>query len=163
MSEQLAVIDVPAIRPPGVTPRQWRLAALLPRCESAAEAMRQAGYALVTVDRNGRRAVGSAGVQRAKDAQDAALRDKARGINSLAAKAFGLAEDRLKELEVRDLLSFGLNGVKVASEIGESVVATGSGTDWKIRLRRAMRLAYRFGYNKGRIPPPTTRNPKGIE
>ena len=85
-----------------------------------------------------------------------ALVDKARGINGMAAHALTLAKDRLKELEVRDLLAFGLNGTKVAAEIGESVVATGSGTDWKIRLRRAMRLAYRFGYNAGRIPPPTT-------
>ena len=144
MSEALAVIDTPTILPKGVTRRQWRLAALLPRCETAAEALRLAGYSANTINGNPGRQVGLVGVRRATEEIARRQADTARGLDSLSNRALSLGADKLHELDARELLSFGLNGKKVAAEIGENIEATGSGDAWKQRLRRACRLMARL-------------------
>ena len=156
MSQTLQTIEKLPPLPPKVTKRQMRLAALLPRCETAAEAMRLAGYSTQTIDKRSRSTTGSIGVRRAEEAIAAEQADKARGLVAFGIKGLANSEADLAALEPRDRFAVSFKAIELGHAVGENVTASGNGTDWKIRLRRAMRLAYRFGYNKGRIPPPTT-------
>ncbi len=145
MSEALTVVDVPTIRPPGVTKRQWRLAALLPRCETAAEAMRQAGYAVSTIDRNSRPQLGTVGVRRATEAIATIQADRARGIHGVSALALKTVEADLKELEPRDRIATGLKAAEIAAALGENVTQTGDGDSWKRLLHRYVERAFLRG------------------
>ena len=143
-SQELAVIDVPTIRPPGVTKRQWRLAALLPRCETAAEALRLAGYSAKTIDRNGGRQVALGGVRRATEAIARQQADSARGLLGVAKRAMAKGDADVAELEPRDRLAFGLKAYELAHQIGENVEQAGNAEAWRQRLRRACRLMARL-------------------
>lgn len=145
MSEALTVIDVPDTLPIGVTKRQWRLAALLPRCETAAEALRLAGYAPKTIDRMSRPTLGTLGVRRAREAQQLIRADSARGLAATARLAHKEIASDLNELEPRDRIAAGFKAYELAASLGENIEQDGSGEAWKLRLRRAIRLAYHFG------------------
>jgi len=156
MSQALQAIDKLPPLPPKVTKRQMRLAALLPRCETAAEAMRLAGYSAQTIDKQSRSTTGSIGVRRAEEAIAAEQADKARGLVAFGIKGLANSEADLAALEPRDRFAVSFKAIELGHAVGENVTASGSGTEWERRLRRAIRLAYRFGYNAGRIPPPAT-------
>ncbi len=149
MSEALAIKTITAtvIRPPGVTKRQMRLAALLPRCETAYEALKRAGYENSTALGAARRISDSLGVKLATKAIEATGLDKARGLVALGQEL--IASANRDELADRDKIVLGLAAVKQGHEIGESVEASGSGSAWKQRQRRAIRLALRMGYAAG--------------
>ncbi len=149
MSEALAVIDAIPL-PKGVTKRQMRLAALLPRCETAAEALRLAGYSEVTIRNNGYRQVALGGVKRASEAIANSQLDKARGLMGLADAALADRSALLEQLDARDRIQTGLAAIKLAHEIGETVQQVGDGETWRARLRRGLRLAMHLGYVAGR-------------
>lgn len=155
----LAVIETPAVLPKGVTRRQWRLAALLPRCETAAEAMRQAGYAFNTIDRNSRPILGTRGTRRAIEVQALSLSDRARGLVGASNRALAGVEDDVKALEPRDRLAFGLKAVELAHQLGENVEQSGSGDDWKHRVRRACRLMAKLTEARLRRLPDVVHSP----
>lgn len=77
----LQVINVdltqPPTRPKGVTPKQWRLALLYPRCETAYEAAILAGYKPSTAAARAGRMSAAIGTLRAAQAQQAAELDSA--------------------------------------------------------------------------------------
>ena len=152
----LAVLEVeqPLVRPKGVTPKQWRLAALYPRAESAYQAMIQAGYTHNTSAKTASNILDRIGVKRAREAQDAAKLDSARGLAGVGKVALATIDADIKELDPRDRISVGLKATELAHQLGENVEQTGSADGWKQRLRRAIRLAYRFGYNKAAASPP---------
>ena len=150
MNEALTVIDVPAIRPPGVTKRQWRLAALLPRCETAAEALRLAGYSESTIRNNGYRQVALGGVKRASVSIQAQQLDSARGLVGLANKALTQGAASMDELDAQEKLGFGLKAMELAHQLGEHVQDRGDGDRHRYRLRRAISLAYHFGMLAGK-------------
>ncbi len=161
MSEALAVIDVPAVLPKGVTRRQWRLALLLPRAESAAQALRQAGYSASTINGKPGRQTGLVGVKRATEAIAALQADRARGLLAAGNAALSTVTEDLKQLDPRDRLAAGIKFIETAHAIGENVTQEGNADAWRSRQRRAMRLAYRMGYRMGynaalKAAPPTT-------
>ena len=82
---ELPDVQQPPSRPKGVTARQWRLAALYPRCKTSVEALIQAGYARATANGVAKRTFDSTGVQRAMVAQQQAKLDSARNINGITA------------------------------------------------------------------------------
>lgn len=154
-------VDVPVIRPKGVTAKQWRLAALYPRAESAYQALRAAGYAHSSADRMARPLLGTLGVARARESQDAARLDSARGLVGIARSAHGTVEADLKELEPRDRIAAGFKAYELAATLGENLERTGDADSWRARIRKAMRRAYRAGYAAAlrSIPPTTTDRP----
>jgi len=168
MSEALAVIEVPAQRPRGVTPKQWRLAVLLPRAEVAYKACLEAGYSPQSADKAARRLTGSLGVRRAGEAIARQQMDSARGLASIGKQALSTVTKDLQELEPRERIAAGFKAWELASALGENVQETGSATAWQQRLRRAIELAYRFGALRQRLhpldvvvsPPPRLRQPK---
>ena len=150
MNEALAIIDVPTIRPPGVTKRQWRLAALLPRCETAAEALRRAGYAPQTIDKCSRPILGTLGVKRATAAIEASLSDSARGFAGASRLALKTAKEDIAALEPRDRIAAAVKFAEVANTLGEHVQDRGDGDRHRYRMRRAIALAYHFGLLAGK-------------
>ena len=144
MSEALQVIDVPAIRPPGVTKRQWRLAALLPRCETAAEALRLAGYAPSTINGKSGRQSALVGVRRAQAAIEASQADRARGLLGFGEQALADKDALFADMNGAARATIGLQAIKLAHEIGENIEQRGNGEAWKLRLRRACRLMARL-------------------
>ena len=144
MSEALAIIDAMP-RPPGVTRRQMRLAALLPRCETAMEALIKAGYTPKSADKNGARTKGAEGVKLASVSIQTQQRDSARGLAALGARALRNGGDDLDQLEPRDRLAAGFKAYELAHNLGEHVAETGDGDRHRYRLRRAIALAYHFG------------------
>lgn len=79
------MIEQPPKRPPGVTAKQWRLAAIYPRAETAYQALVEAGYSVKTAQKNACHQLGTVGVQRAFAVQAEARRDRASEIDDLAA------------------------------------------------------------------------------
>ena len=152
MSEALTVIDVPTIRPPGVTKRQWRLAALLPRCETAAEALRLAGYSPKTIDRMSRPTLGTVGVKRATTAIEASLSDSARGFAGASRLALKTAKEDIAALEPRDRIAAAVKFAEVANTLGEHIQDRGDGDRHKYRQHRTARIAYYMGILAGRSP-----------
>ena len=144
MSEVLAVIDVPINRPPGITAKQWRLAALLPRAESAYQAMIQAGYSPSTARSSAGRQRDLAGVKRAGEAIQRNQVDRARGLMAVGEAALASNREDLKDLEPRDRLAVGFKAIELAHQIGENVEQRGDGESWKQRIRRACRLMARL-------------------
>jgi len=147
MSEALAIVDVPAILPAGVTRRQFRLAALLPRCETAYEALVKAGYSPKTARSDPRDIRERTGVVRATAAIEARQRDRASGIK---AKTFDEIEARIDSKEASDVLLLG--ALKTTHEIeqslgdqsGEPELPRAWWDRWKKRnLRRAFELGRR--------------------
>ena len=144
MSEALAIIDaIP--RPPGVTKRQMRLAALLPRCETAYEALIKAGYKTSTALDGARRTSESIGVKRASVSIQTHQRDSARGLAATARLAHKDIAADLADLEPRDRVAAGFKAYELAANLGEGITETGSADSWRTRLRRGLRLAYHFG------------------
>lgn len=143
MSESLAIIEGIKL-PKGVTKRQMRLAALLPRCETAAEAMRLAGYSEVTIRNNGYRQVALGGVKRATLEIERTRVDSARGLMAVGHAALASNVDDLKDLQPRDRLAAGFKAIELAHQLGENIEQTGSGDAWKMRIRRACRLMARL-------------------
>ena len=144
MSEALAIIDaIP--RPPGVTRRQMRLAALLPRAESAYRAMLDAGYKPATALSSALRTRESAGVKTASVSIQTHQRDSARGLAALGARALKNGGDDLDQLDPRDRLAAGFKAYELAHNLGEHTTETGDGDRHRYRLRRAIALAYHFG------------------
>ena len=143
----LANVPIPdiALRPPGVTPRQWRLAALYPRASSAYEALIAAGYTPVTALASASRALGSAGVQRAMRVQFDTRADSARTLDGLGSRALAKGAETLDNLETRELLAFGLQAKKTAFELGESVEERGDAAAARLRRRRGLAKAYVLG------------------
>ena len=162
MNEALTVIDVPAIRPPGVTKRQWRLAALLPRCETAAEALRLAGYSESTIRNNGYRQVALGGVKRASVSIQAQQLDSARGLVGMANKALTQGAARMDELDAQEKLGFGLKAMELAHQLGEHVQDRGDGDRHKYRQHRTARIAYYLGILAGRAPQHLVLSPAQI-
>ncbi len=151
MSQALERIEVPTVLPPGVTRKQWRLAALLPQCETAAEALRLAGYSATTVRNNGYRQVALGGVKRATEALAARQADRAKGLIGKGHELINGADS--KELADRDKFMLGLAFVKQGHEIGENIETTGAASEWKLRLQRCAMLAFRFGAAAQRSRP----------
>jgi hypothetical protein len=151
-------VDVPVIRPKGVTAKQWRLAALYPRAESAYQALRAAGYAHSTADSLAARQIGSVGVAIARKVQDATRLDSARGLAGFAAEALAKGKDDLAALDPRDRIAAGLKATELAHNLGDGIDREGNGASWRVRIRKAMRRAYRAGYAAAlrSIPPTTT-------
>ena len=145
MSQALEVIDVPANRPPGVTKRQWRLAALLPRAETAYEALIKAGYAPSTARKQSGRQSSLVGVARAQAALQIQQRDSVRGLASIGAAALNSARTDLDQLDPRDRLAAGFKAYELAHNLGEHTTETGDGDRHRYRMRRAIALAYHFG------------------
>ena len=150
MSEALATIEQPRIRPKGVTPRQWRLAAIYPRAESAYQALRLAGYAHSTATQNAKSQLETVGVKLAMEVQGRQQRDGARGLAALGARALKNGGDDLDQLEPRDRLAAGFKAYELAHNLGEHVAETGDGDRHRYRLRRAISLAYHFGMLAGK-------------
>ena len=149
MSEALAIIDaIP--RPPGVTRRQMRLAALLPRAESAYRAMLDAGYKPATALSSALRTRESAGVKIASVSIQAQQLDSARGLVGMANKALTQGAARMDELDAQEKLGFGLKAMELAHQLGEHVQDRGDGDRHRYRLRRAISLAYHFGMLAGK-------------
>ena len=144
MSEALAIVDQ-LQRPKGVTKRQMRLAALLPRCETAAEALRLAGYSEATIRNNGYRQVSLGGVKRARTAIDTSLSDSARGFAGASRLALKTAKEDIAALEPRDRIAAAVKFAEVANTLGEHVQDRGDGDRHRYRMRRAIALAYHFG------------------
>ena len=144
MSQALEVVDVPTDRPAGVTKRQWRLAALLPRCETAYQAMIQAGYAPSTARKNSARQTALVGRKRAEVEIQRQQADSARGLMAVGNAALASNAADLKDLEPRDRLAAGFKAIELAHQLGESVQQEGSGDQWRMRLRRACRLMARL-------------------
>jgi len=144
MSEALAIVDQ-VERPKGVTPRQLRLAALLPRCESAYQAMVQAGYTPLSARKNGTRTRLSEGVKTASVSIQTHQRDSARGLAALGARALKNGGDDLDQLDPRDRLAAGFKAYELAHNLGEHTTETGDGDRHRYRMRRAIALAYHFG------------------
>ena len=145
MTEALATIEQPRIRPKGVTPRQWRLAAIYPRAESAYQALRLAGYAHSTATQNAKSQLETVGVKLAMEVQGRQQRDSARGLAALGARALKNGGDDLDQLEPRDRLAAGFKAYELAHNLGEHTTETGDGDRHRYRMRRAIALAYHFG------------------
>ena len=149
MSEALAIIDaIP--RPPGVTRRQMRLAALLPRAESAYRAMLDAGYKPATALSSALRTREAAGVKIASVSIQTQQLDSARGLVGMANKALTQGAARMDELDAQEKLGFGLKAMELAHQLGEHVQDRGDGDRHRYRLRRAISLAYHFGMLAGK-------------
>ena len=101
---ELPDVQQPPSRPKGVTARQWRLAALYPRCKTSVEALIQAGYARATATGVAKRTFDSAGVQRAIATQTQAKLDSARSINGIVA---GKLRSRIEDDSASDQLILG--------------------------------------------------------
>ena len=145
MTEALAIIEQPRIRPKGVTPRQWRLAAIYPRAESAYQALRLAGYAHSTATQNAKSQLETVGVKLAMEVQGRQQRDSARGLVGMANKALTQGAAKMDELDTQEKLGFGLKAMELAHALGEHVTETGDGDRHRYRMRRAIALAYHFG------------------
>ena len=106
MSEaaQLPDFPVPGHRPPGITARQWRLAAIYPRCKTAYEACVLAGYKPSGVNGNAHTYIVSKGTQLARAYQDATKLDSARSINGIVA---GKLRSRIEDDSASDQLILG--------------------------------------------------------
>ena len=123
---ELPDVQQPPSRPKGVTARQWRLAALYPRCKTSVEALIKAGYARATANGVAKRTFDSAGVQLAIKAQTQAKLDRAREIKAFSASRV-LAEVKKDDGDPNYALSAWATASKVAAEypdedegIGES-------------------------------------------
>jgi len=161
MSEALAIIEsIP--RPPGVTKRQMRLAALLPRCETAYEALIKAGYKTSTALDGARRTSESIGVKRASVSIQTHQRDSARGLAALGARALKNGGDDLDQLEPRDRLAAGFKAYELAHNLGEHTTETGDGDRHKYRQHRTARIAYYMGILAGRAPQHMVLSPAEI-
>ena len=112
---ELPDVQQPPSRPKGVTARQWRLAALYPRCKTSVEALIQAGYARATANGVAKRTFDSAGVQRAIVAQQQAKLDSARNINGITAAKL---RQRIQDDSASDQLILGAYKIT-----GEAIVA----------------------------------------
>ena len=161
MSEALAIVDQ-VERPKGVTPRQLRLAALLPRCESAYQAMVQAGYTPLSARKNGTRTRLSEGVKTASVSIQTHQRDSARGLAALGARALKNGGDDLDQLDPRDRLAAGFKAYELAHNLGEHTTETGDGDRHKYRQHRTARIAYYMGILAGRSPQHLVLSPAQI-
>lgn len=160
MSESQALVLRPiSERPPGVTPKQWRRAQLLGACETAYEECLRAGYAPQTARKQTSRLSAAVGVRRAQEALASTQADRARGLIGAGKKALEAVDADVKDLDPRDRLAFGLKAYELGHQLGENVEVSGSADAWQQRLRRAIRLAYRFGLNKGRALPDVVSPP----
>ena len=74
-------------RPTGVTPRQWRLAAIYPKAASAYAAMVEAGYADSTALKNAKSQLETVGVAKAFAAQEEARQRKRDSASEIKRKA----------------------------------------------------------------------------
>ena len=144
MSEALAIVDQ-VERPKGVTKRQMRLAALLPRCETAYDALLKAGYSPKTARGLPGRIIAGIGTGLATVAIQSQQRDSARGLVGMANKALTQGAARMDELDTQEKLGFGLKAMELAHALGEHVIETGDGDRHRYRMRRAIALAYHFG------------------
>jgi hypothetical protein len=156
---QLPAARMPQRRPNGVTAKQWRLAAIYPRAESAYQALIQAGYAKTTAAKQSSIILDGIGVKRATETLQARQLDSARGFMGLSRRALEKGEKQLDSLSPEDQLGLSLKAAELASKLGENLEQVGDSNSWRARLRRAIRLAYRFGYNKGREPLPIVLSP----
>ena len=162
MSEVLAIIEsIP--RPPGVTKRQMRLAALLPRCETAYEALIKAGYKTSTALDGARRTSESIGVKRASVSIQTHQRDSVRGLAALGARALKNGGDDLDQLDPRDRLAAGFKAYELAHNLGEHTTKTGDGDRHKYRQHRTARIAYYMGILAGRSPQHMVLSPAQIK
>jgi hypothetical protein len=143
-AELLAYVPpMPAKRPKGVTAKQWRLAAIYPRAESAYQALVAAGYTPVTALASSAVILGSSGIARAKQAQEEAQRDTA---HEIARKAGRIVADRLDTMQDQGLIA----AWKVAHDIKaasppEVTTARLPSSWYRAQVRRALLRAYRLG------------------
>ena len=149
MSEALQVIEQPLSRPPGVTPRQWRLAALKDRCDSAYDACIQAGYKPSVALTKARRTSEAVGVRRAMEAQANGRADSARGLVGIGKLALESAPRDLKELEPRDRIAAGFKAYELAANLGENLEVSGDADQHRARIRKAIRRGFRAGFASG--------------
>lgn len=145
-------------RPKGVTKRQMRLAALLPRCETAAEAMRKAGYPEVTIDGKSGRQTGLVGVKKATIALQLRQADSARGLMSFGIKGLASADADLQQLDPRDRFAVSFKAIELGNTLGENLEIAGDGQRWDQRVRRACLLMARL--TEQRIQRGLPPNPK---
>jgi len=139
-----------------------RLAALLPRCETAYEALIKAGYKTSTALDGARRTSESIGVKRASVSIQTHQRDSARGLAALGARALKNGGDDLDQLEPRDRLAAGFKAYELAHNLGEHVAETGDGDRHKYRQHRTARIAYYMGILAGRSPQHLVLSPAQI-
>lgn len=142
MTQALERIDVPLKRPPGVTPKQWRLAVLFPRAESAYQALIQAGYTPSTALGKAKRATESVGVERATEAIAAAKRDSARQIKQIAGAGV-LTAVSSKNADPNYALSAWATASKIAAEYPDQEEGVGNAEREaaKAYIRRVVRGA----------------------
>ena len=162
MSEALAVVNMPSMRPKGVTPRQWRLAAIYPRAESAYQAMRLAGYAHSTATQNAKSQLDTLGVKRARAAIEESQLDSARGFAGASRLALKTAKEDIAALEPRDRIAAAVKFAEVANTLGEHVQDRGDGDRHKYRQHRTARIAYYMGILAGRSPQHMVLSPAEI-
>ena len=142
--QALAIIDAelvtPGRRPSGVTLKQWRLAQLLPRAESAYQACIDAGYKPSVALGTAKRAIESAGVLRATQALQRRRVDSVRGLAGISAAALATAEADIKGLPPEARLGVGLKFAEAAANLGESVEQVGDATAHERRRLRSLLL-----------------------
>ena len=142
-------VKTPAIMPKGITRRQWRLASLLPQCETAYEALVKAGYSPKNADKNGRPILGTLGLQRAIVTQTQAKLDSARSINGITAAKL---RSRIEDDSASDQLILGAYKVTTDAIVaGADEVETVSeadrqdATDYMVRFAARLLVASASG------------------
>lgn len=151
--------------PPGVTKRQWRLAAIYPRAESAYQALIQAGYKPVTALASAKRSLGSVGVQRAAEAIEAretGKRDKARAHYERAGDILGDRLDSMRDEVV--LATWKTSADILASGIGDTQTQREFNTPqwYRAQTRRALERAWKLGFVAGSRPQQVVLSPPPV-
>jgi Terminase small subunit len=140
-------------RPSNVTAKQWRLAQLYPRCETAYEACVKAGYQPTVARAISSKILDGHGTQKAFAVLEQRRADRARGLLAVSEAALANVSNDIQDLEPRDRLALGLQAHKLAHDVGENLELRGDADRWKQRIRRACRLMARL--TELRLSPPT--------
>ena len=147
MSEALVLIPPPIPLPPGVTRRQWKLAQLYPKAETAYEALVQAGYAPVTAIKAPGRVAGAIGVQRATAALVERQRDSASSIKkAVVPKVAAHVKDGMA---LQDALAVWATSSKIEAEYPDSGAETVGDAELeaiKLIRRRMVQFAFAAGF-----------------
>ena len=124
MNEAIQHVDMPDVLPTGVTKRQWRLAALRPRVETAYAALIAAGYSHSTATQNAKSQLETVGVQRAREAQALARLDSAGEIRAKSG-AKVLREVSRDDTDPQFALAAWATAAKVQSEYPQEEAGVG--------------------------------------
>ena len=117
-------VEMPDVLPTGVTKRQWRLAALRPRVETAYAALIAAGYAETTALKQSSKTLERVGIQRAREAQALARLDSAGEIRAKSG-AKVLREVSRDDTDPQFALAAWATAAKVQSEYPQEEAGVG--------------------------------------